>query len=439
VAHYEVSPRDVPLRGHGVAKGGGKMRGKVKLTARSVEAAKPGTELRDSQVPGLRLRTSPQGHKRFILVTHYPGAKNASRRGLTATTLAEAREEALQWRQMIRRGIDPHVQQERQRLERLRKQRHSFLAVCETYFADLHRRKLRTAAKVERDIRRELIPLWADRPITDIARADVIAAINQLVSRGVPGRAHGIFALCRGLFGWAVHCEAYGLTHSPCTLIKPVKLIGQHGVRQRVLTDAELKAFWHGTERLGYPGGSFLRALLLTGARRNEVVGARWGEFEFNAKLWTIPAERCKSGSAHIVPLTADMLALLCELPRFPHGDLLFTANHGSISIGGFSRRKAELDRLMLAELRKEDPRADLVSFVLHDLRRTVRTRLSALRVPDTVAEMVIGHGRRGLQRIYDQHAFVDEMREALEAWNTRLRSIVNPTPPANVVVWRHA
>jgi integrase len=411
------------------------MGGKVRLTARAVEAAKPGTELRDSQVPGLRLRTSPQGHKRFILVTHYPGAKNASRRGLTATTLAEAREEAVQWRQMIRRGIDPHVAQERQRIEELRKQRHSFLAVCETYFADLYRRKLRTATKVERDIRRELIPLWADRPIADITRIDVIAAIKALVSRGVPGRAHGIFALCRGLFSWAVHCEAYGLTHSPCTLIKPAKLIGQHGVRQRVLADAELKAFWHATEQLGYPGGAFLRMLLLTGQRRTEVSGARWNELDFNAKTWTIPAERHKAGSAHFVPLTGDMLALLCELPRFPHGDFLFTANHGSISIGGFSRRKAELDRLMLAELRKEDTRADLAPFVLHDLRRTVRTRLSALRVPDTVAEMVIGHGRKGLQRIYDLHAFVDEMREALEAWNAKLRSIVNP-PPTNVVAF---
>ena len=43
---------------------------------------------------------------------------------------------------------------------------------------------------------------------------------------------------------------------------------------------------------------------------------------------------------------------------------------------------------------------------MLHDIRRTVRTRLSSLRVSERVAEMVIGHGKKGLARVYDQHEF---------------------------------
>ena len=68
----------------------------------------------------------------------------------------------------------------------------------------------------------------------------------------------------------------------------------------------------------------------------------------------------------------------------------------------------------------------------VHDLRRTVRSHLSALQIPDHVAEMVLGHGRKGLQRVYDQHRYEDELREALTRWAGRLRSIVTP-PPANV------
>jgi hypothetical protein len=71
--------------------------------------------------------------------------------------------------------------------------------------------------------------------------------------------------------------------------------------------------------------------------------------------------------------------------------------------------------------------------FKLYVLRRTVRTRLASLRVPDSVAEMVIGHGKRGLGRVYDQHRYLDEMHEALELWAARLRDIVTP-PPENVV-----
>jgi hypothetical protein len=57
--------------------------------------------------------------------------------------------------------------------------------------------------------------------------------------------------------------------------------------------------------------------------------------------------------------------------------------------------------------------------------RRTVRTRLSALRVSEPVAELVIGHARKGLARVYDQHRYIDEMREALELWAEKLRAIV--------------
>jgi hypothetical protein len=86
-----------------------------------------------------------------------------------------------------------------------------------------------------------------------------------------------------------------------------------------------------------------------------------------------------------------------------------------------------------LARSRGDDPGpVRLVPWVLHDLRRVVRSRLSALRVDDHVAEMVLGHARRGLQRIYDQHRYEPEIRAALEAWAAHLRTIVGQ-PPAPV------
>ena len=65
-----------------------------------------------------------------------------------------------------------------------------------------------------------------------------------------------------------------------------------------------------------------------------------------------------------------------------------------------------------------------------------MRTRLSSLRVVDAVAEMVIGHGRKGIQRVYDQHQYLPEMKEAFDAWAARLRSIVEQ-PSSNVVSLR--
>jgi hypothetical protein len=74
-----------------------------------------------------------------------------------------------------------------------------------------------------------------------------------------------------------------------------------------------------------------------------------------------------------------------------------------------------------------------VTGWVVHDLRRVVRSKLAALKVSDPIAELVIGHGKKGLQRVYDQPSYEAEIREALELWAARLRDIVTP-PPENVV-----
>jgi integrase len=186
---------------------------------------------------------------------------------------------------------------------------------------------------------------------------------------------------------------------------------------------------------LGYPFGTLFQLLLLTGQRRSEIAEARWREFDLRKQILTVPSERFKSDSIHLVPLTDEMMALLDTIPRWNAGDCLFSTTNGTTAINGFSFQKNKLDGIMTGALGD----FEMKPWVLHDLRRTVRTQLSKLKVeetvdgrkrqrrlvPDEVCEMIIGHGRKGMQRIYDQHDYLDEMREALEAWNARLREIV--------------
>src|SRR5262249_48119435 len=143
--------------------------------------------------------------------------------------------------------------------------------------------------------------------------------------------------------------------------------------------------------------------------------------------LWVIPPERFKSNETHLVPLTKDLVSILESLPRF-NDDFLFSAKLGKTPVSSFTQPKHLIDAGMESVLGKTPP-----EWITHDIRRTVRTRLASLRVADVVAEMVIGHGRKGIQRVYDQHTYEQEMREALELWAARLRGIVTP-PPDNVV-----
>jgi len=244
----------------------------------------------------------------------------------------------------------------------------------------------------------------------------------------------------------ALGTDDYGLQFNPCDRLNATDLMGERRFRDRVLTDDELRAMWRATERMGYPYGPLYRLLALTGLRLGEACGCRWPEFDLEKREWTIPAARMKKvkGGAKpfMVPLTDRILEVLNALPRFDSGDFVLSNNYGARPLrpNEFSTAKARLDRIMAKELKqiaaecRQDPdRVTLPGFVNHDIRRTVRTRLSALRIPEEVREAVLAHVRPGIKGIYDQHQYLEEKREALELWNARLWSIVEP-PPANVV-----
>jgi len=407
---------------------------KNRLTDRKLKALRRKSvryDVMDTDVPGFGVRVTPGGLRTFILIARYPGSENPTRRAIgeyPAISLQKARDRAREWRDLIRKGIDPKAEEERLRRIALRKQQTTFAAVAED-FIQLHVQGQRRGNDSAREIRKELIGPLGERPIAAITREDVVLVVDAIARRPAPYLAHVVLGHARSLFNWAINRGTYGLETSPCDRIKPAALIGPKEARQRVLSDAELVALWKSSETLGYPFGPLYQLLLLTGARKSEVSDARWREFDLAKKIWTVPPERFKSNATHLVPLSDAAVAIIEALPRFTKG--VFSTTYGDKPISGFSKGKDRLDKLM-AERRGSAP----PPWVIHDIRRTVRTRLASLRVPDLVAEMVIGHGRKGLQRVYDQHTYEAEMREALELWAARLRDIVTP-PPENVVRMR--
>jgi integrase len=416
------------------------------LTDKKVLALKPAPVgkryiVADAVVPGLGVRVTDRGHRSYILGARYPGSQHFKRREIGAVgaiTLADARETARAWITMIAGGRDPRDLIRKQKEEIALTVANTFAVVAEEFIAR-HLRGKRKAAVVEREIRRELIPAWGNKPLGEISRRDVVKLIEAIADRGRGSGAYArnIFDHVRTLYSWAINRAIYGIEHSPTDRLKPKELIGPKRVRDRVLTDDELRAIWRAAERLGYPYGALVQGLMLTGCRVSELAGARRVEFDLQARVWTIPAERFKSDAQHLVPLTDAMIEWLATLPRWKAGDYLFSVD-GRTPFNGFSKAKERLDRRASRTWRALGrmagvERGEVEHWTLHDVRRTVRTRLSALRVPEQVAELVIGHAKRGLARVYDQHAYLEEMREALAAWNALLASMIAPPPP-NVV-----
>lgn len=399
---------------------------------KSLRGSKDGKpyDVRDTEIRGLRIRVMPSGERTFVLLARYQHGGAPTRRALgsyPALGLANARDKARKWRELIGRGIDPAQEEERERAAELRKQRVTFAAIAEDFIAE----KLpgeRKGREVERDIRRVFIPIWGKRPAVDITPLDVRTVIKAVKAEGKTYQAHNLLGYVRRLYNWAINQHIYGIEISPCDRLEPDSIIGGRPPRTRILNDAELRAAWQASDRLGYPYGPLFKLLVLTGGRRSEVGEARWSEFDLVKKLWSIPAERMKADAAHVVPLSHDAMVVLTSLPRLTKGDYLFSTTFGLKPVNSFEKAKRKLDAEIVKLL------GDFPDFVIHDLRRTVRTGLSAIpNISDLVRELVIGHTKPGLHKVYDQYAYLDEKRFALDAWAARLRSIIEP-PPANVV-----
>jgi integrase len=380
----------------------------------------------DAIVPGLALRVTDRGHKSFVLVTRYPSNPlHPTRRALGdvgAITLEQARRKARVWLELIGRGIDPNIEEARQRAEAHQRQLNSFAAVA-AEFLDRHASRLKKSAEARRIIESEFVKRWGPRPITDIMPEEAAAAIRAIVKRGAPYQAHNAFGYLRRLFNWAIGTHQFGIGASPVERLSPKDLIGKREARERILSDDELRAVWNAAKAIGYPYGAIFRLLILTGQREREVANMRWPEIEINQELWTIPTERMKGGRAHEVPLAPAALGLLCGLPRFTGGKCVFTTMGGAKPVNGFSKAKARMDQL-----------SGVVGWVIHDLRRTMRTHLSALPVQDLVRELVIAHAKPGLHKVYDQHAYREEKRRCLELWEVRLLLIIEPPHGETVV-----
>jgi integrase len=273
---------------------------------------------------------------------------------------------------------------------------------------------------------RDIIPAWRGRPVSGITRKDIAKLVDDVEERA-PVQANRTVTVLQAFFGWCM--DRYVEADPTARLKKPTK----ERSRKRVLSDSELCAFWGGCERLGWPFGRLLQLLALTAARKTEVAGMRWPELaglDGDNAVLAVPPERYKTDRTLIIPLNAPAVAIIGVLPKVgTESGLVFTTTDKT-PVSGFSKAKAELDAYMLEELRADAPEPDQVTlapWIIHDLRRTVRTNLSRLKVDADIGERVLGHVIKGVRGIYDQWEFVDEKRDALDRWAVHLDGIVNP------------
>jgi integrase len=213
---------------------------------------------------------------------------------------------------------------------------------------------------------------------------------------------------------------------SPCANLSAELLIGKKRKRTHVLKDHEIRAIWAACEKDGYPYGQITQLLLLTAVRESQIGRASRSELqndENGEPMLVVPSPRMKGDHddeppPHEIPLTPRMAAIINSLPQYA-GPYLFSHKGGKSPVNGWSRAKMRLDAL-----------SGVTGWKFHDLRRTARTRISAIPAEEHVREALLAHGRRGIQAHYDQHKYRAEKRHLLQEWDGRLQKILNPLPP---------
>lgn len=363
-------------------------------------AESPRDDYADALCLGLHLRISRRGTKTFSVMLRIHGRQQRRTLGrYPKLSLAKAREETLALLRNAAVGVDSR-EPERNVIPPI-----TFAEMVDAYVTRHLKPNARTWKTIEGSLKRKELRPFRTRPAAGIAKKEFVAVIDRLAET-MPGAAVSLLRRLNMLYNWAADRDM--VPGNPCERIPaPAKT----NERDRTLSDDEIAAVWEATTQLPLPYMQMFRMFMLTGQRRAEVSTMRWSEI--NGDVWIIPREKVKKDRPHAVPLTGTAIVVLGTLPRFRHGDHIFTTTDGRKPSSNFTKTRAALQEL-----------SDTSGWTIHDIRRTVRSKLAELGVSREIARKVVNHEDGKIDRIYNRHAYLAEKREALEKWEKHLLNL---------------
>lgn len=387
---------------------------------------------------GFALRVTSAGGRAFVLRYTIDGRQRLKAIGdWPEWGLEQARIEARRLLQRIQSGSDP-LEEKRQR------KAEPTVKVLAGEWLGRHASGLKSEKAIRSLIEGDLVKALGSRKVSDIRRRDVIEVI-EAKAESAPRQAAHLLVYARKMMDYAVDRDF--IPANPLAGLKPssITVKGKRDplrqvARARILSPDEIRAFWLSVETCGLHllTALALKLVLVTGQRPGEVAGMHLDEVK--GATWTIPAaRRGKTDTAHTVHLTKTAVDIIAaakaEVARLADRRTVAASGHIFEAWPGKAISNAALaravDRMAVALGAKDVP--PWGRWTPHDLRRTMRTGLSACRVRPDIAEMTIGHVKTGIIAVYDQHGFEAERRAALEAWEARLQSIVAGDDPDQV------
>jgi integrase len=371
------------------------------LTKKAIDAAKYAGNGRtpcvvwDGELRGFGLRVHPTGRKAFVLFYRTQGGtKRLTTLGpYPGLTLDQARRQALRERADVASGGDPAATRKQGR------DAASFAALAEAFLEKYARIHKKSARDDERYVDKVLVPAFGSRKAGAISRAD-LSALHRRIGAKKPYAANRMLACASVLFAWG---EREGML--PAGHANPA-----HGIakfreekRDRWVTPEEMPklAAEIRSEPSVYVRGALWLYLLL-GARKTELLRAKWSDVDMERGVWRLP--ETKAGRTHYLPLAPPALAILAELPREEGNEHVFPGR----SRGSHLVNVEKSWRRIRKAAGCEDVR-------LHDLRRTVGSWMAQGGASLPLIGRVLNHTTPATTAIYARMSD-DPARRALAA-----------------------
>lgn len=357
----------------------------------------------DTELKGFGVRITPAGARSFILNYRI---KSRERRYTIGSypdwSVAAAREEVKRLKRQVDLGYDPMGDRHAERAAP------TMAMMAERYLEEYAIHKVPRSQSDERSMLRKIIlpALGRHTKVQDIRRSD-IDDLHRQVSMTRPGRANRIAQLLSAMFNLAIRWE-YRIDN-PVTGLKR----NPEYPRNRYLSGDEMHRLLtvladHKNQRCA----NVIRLLLLTGARRGEVMTATWDQFDLKTGVWTKPSAHTKQRREHRVPISAPAMQLLTDIKAKVYPcPYVFPGE-----IGG---PLTEIKTFWKGVCTK----AELVNLRIHDLRHTYASILASSGLSLPIIGALLGHTQPSTTARY-AHLFDDPLREATERVGSLLSSV---------------
>ena len=297
---------------------------RMALTDTGIRRSKPGAapyKLSDGH--GLYLLVKPNGGRLWRWKYRFDGKEKLMALGTyPELSLADARERHAMARRQLVNGIDPMGERKAEKTAVIVATEHTFKKIAEQWLEHWRGNKsARHSETTQNRLKANVYPILGDRPIAEVEPMELVRLAKDIEARGASDMAKRILQIVGMVCRYAV---AHGYAkRNPATEIHPSDILKPTRKQNMARIDAkELPALLRAIEV--YEGRQLTRLAIklmaLTFVRTSELIGARWEEFDFDARRWSIPATRMKMKTPHIVPLSSQAIEVL-ELLRTISGD----------------------------------------------------------------------------------------------------------------------